>query len=269
MSSHPGEFDATRQLCAEHINLIACYGIHPWYSHLFSVEGDPDKKRHYSSVIVPPPDDQFIARLPAAVPLEDAIGAIKALLDQDSSALVGEIGLDRAFRIPDPDTKKLTQYTVTLEHQVHVYTALLQIAKQFSRPVSIHGVKSHNELLTQTTKILKDSDVRIDLHSFGGSIETAVRWYTTFKKQVYFSFSYAINGRRERQLTDFLRNCGIPATQFLTESDSPKWGSDTISDLRRVCDIMSHALASRDNCTLEQVARLISLKNIETFLASA
>jgi Tat protein secretion system quality control protein TatD with DNase activity len=149
--------------------IVPSFGYHPWFSHLIFddtvITGEIDeaklKQSHYGTVLVPPPDEDFISQLPVPRPLKEVIEEIKAYLEEFPQALVGEIGLDRGFRLPYPSPTHagpagstpsrregagLTQHRVNLEHQKTVFKAQLRLAGDFGRAVSVHGVQCHGAL---------------------------------------------------------------------------------------------------------------------------
>ncbi|CAG7923694.1 unnamed protein product [Penicillium olsonii] len=166
----------TAELCSvqsdtDHIDrIVPCFGWHPWFSHQISNSASSDaqnKKEHYDAVLTPSPaDDQpFIDILPDPKPLSELISEIRARLQKFPTALVGEIGLDRSFRIPGPWTaeeienrngevtpgsregRRLSQYRVKPEHQRMVLKAQLQLAGEMNRAVSVHSVQAHGAVV--------------------------------------------------------------------------------------------------------------------------
>ena len=166
-------------------HLIPCFGWHPWFSHHIyddhshsrgcdsSGEELPSKQEHYKFVISPSPKDdpEFIDSLPDPRSLSSLIHQTRAYLERYPLALVGEIGLDRAFRIPglemtdngyekDPaltpggrEGRRLSPYRVDMDHQRKVLKAQLNLAGEMQRAVSVHGVAAHGivfETLQQT-----------------------------------------------------------------------------------------------------------------------
>ena len=140
--------------------VIPCFGFHPWFVHRIyddEVHKDaPAKTDHYKSVINPEPDDHFIAGMKDPVALSKHIETIRNNLRRHPRAMVGEVGLDRAFRIPDPYKPRtgtcrntLSRYRTTTEHQAMVLKAQLALAAEFGRACSIHGVQAAGYLHTE------------------------------------------------------------------------------------------------------------------------
>ncbi|KAK4692314.1 hypothetical protein P7C71_g4865, partial [Lecanoromycetidae sp. Uapishka_2] len=159
--------------------LLPSFGWHPWFSHQIyddrhtaSAKARTFSKRdHYERVISPSPDDDgFIDSLPEPRPLSLLIAQARTLLENYPLALVGEIGLDRAFRIPgnetvddgyekDPDLtpggregRRLSPYRVDIEHQRTILKAQLNLAGEMRRAVSVHGVAAHGMMFETLQK---------------------------------------------------------------------------------------------------------------------
>jgi len=164
--------DLVAQVARSHPSkVVPSFGYHPWFSHLIhddraSFDGDGEetegdlKLRHYSAVLTPPPDADFILQLPRPRPLSAVLEELRRHLVEFPHALVGEIGLDRVFRLPQPtatqgpagstpgrrDTRALTQHRVALPHQKAIFLAQLGLAGELERAVSVHGVQCHGFL---------------------------------------------------------------------------------------------------------------------------
>ena len=151
--------------------VIPAFGWHPWFSHQIyddlpaspgQIKEQPSKEAHYQKVISPPPDDEtFVMSLPQPRPLSALLTQLRNHLEHYPLSLVGEIGLDRAFRIPgteslqanfQPDPtltpggrqgRLLSQYRVDMDHQRKILTSQLHLAGQLQRAVSVHGVAAH------------------------------------------------------------------------------------------------------------------------------
>ncbi|RMJ28922.1 Cut9 interacting protein Scn1 [Aspergillus sp. HF37] len=154
--------------------VVPCFGWHPWFSHQITLDdnnnntasrdtSDEDRKHsHYKAVLAPSPDDTaFTSALPPPIPLSQLISQTRTRLAAHPTALIGEIGLDRAFRLPNPWTtqeladrnatltpgsregRALSPFRVHMEHQKAVLRAHLRLAGELHRAVSVHSVQAH------------------------------------------------------------------------------------------------------------------------------
>jgi len=176
--------------------VIPAFGWHPWFSyqiyddrkegpstfhpeaHAGSVEAA--KKAHYEAVLQPTPseDTEFIASLPTPAPLSQFIEETRSNLEAHPYALVGEVGLDKALRIPQQwpsssasssspssrdenltpggrEGRPLSPYRVQMQHQQAILEAQLRLAGEKGRAVSIHGVQAHGVLFESVSKCWK------------------------------------------------------------------------------------------------------------------
>jgi len=248
MSSHLGDQDLVKQLANEQPDkIIPAFGLHPWWSHHISFQDEgnpPSKQEHYAdlfpSYFTQNDQPEEAAALYDTFPEPTLMSTfvetvLKPLLLQHTSAMLGEVGLDRSFRIPFPKTeaksdrsdhqhtKKFTDLKVPMEHQLKLLHAQLDIGFELNRNVSFHDVQAHGAVmdllayLAKKSEKWKHSTSKICLHSFGGSVDVIERVSKHIdKKRIYFSFSTTINARLER-LEELIR--AVPDDRLLIESD--------------------------------------------------
>ena len=155
--------------------VVPSFGWHPWFSYQMYDDSAGksnvpiDKLQHYRNVLTPTPeDDQFLESLTEPIALSRFIHDTEVRLQHHPIALVGEIGIDRAFRLPvgpfhspcpvndkpnihdakqyTPGSREgrgLTPYKVHIDHQLVVLRAQLELAARLRRPVSVHCVQGH------------------------------------------------------------------------------------------------------------------------------
>jgi Tat protein secretion system quality control protein TatD with DNase activity len=144
------------------------------------IDLNPDQKvAHYQSVLTPKSEDlDFLRSLPSPRPFGHFLDQTKEYLQLYSLALVGEVGLDRSFRIPEAwlpeqvdsrddaltpggrEGRKLSPYRVSMEHQKKVLVAQLNLAGELSRAVSVHGVQAHGIVYETIASTWKGHEIR-------------------------------------------------------------------------------------------------------------
>lgn len=209
-----GKDGSPKRIAAEH----RYTGVHPWFIHPIGGQvgsSRPDKERHYERLFPPPASDSpsrenqlpdLLPSLPGPVSLDDWISNLDHLFSSNKSAMLGEIGFDKAFRIPNPtppppppppptvpdagDNDNGTTVSVStcrqtknsdlqtpVSHQTALVRAQLKLAVDgHLRHVSFHCVRAVGEtvaLLEWCRASLDNFDrVHVCLHSFGGSPES-------------------------------------------------------------------------------------------------
>ncbi|KAK3066649.1 Cut9-interacting protein scn1 [Teratosphaeriaceae sp. CCFEE 6253] len=169
--------------------IVPALGWHPWFSHQMfdeaEYEGSPSlsdeqKSLHFQSVLTPGPEDrEFLLALPDPMPLGHFMKQTKKYLTRYPLALVGEVGLDRSFRIPESwmpehveqrndaltpggrEGRQLSRYRVSMDHQRKVLLAQLRLAGEMQRAVSLHGVAAHGALYETVAETWKGHERRV------------------------------------------------------------------------------------------------------------
>lgn len=120
----------------------------------------PDKATHFRSCLYPEPEAEFIDSMPDLVPLSRYVASVRENLTRHPNAMVGEVGLDRSFRLPDPNRPKedshrhvLSKYRTETRHQSVVLEAQLRLAAEYGRACSVHGVQAHGYLFNEISKL--------------------------------------------------------------------------------------------------------------------
>ncbi|KAM0342656.1 hypothetical protein ACHAPU_009386 [Fusarium lateritium] len=159
--------------------VVPSFGWHPWFSHLLyddsaetptyrptsSSEAElAAKQAHYNAVLQPEPSSNFVASLPTPIAVSSFLDSTESRLSANQYALVGEIGLDKAFRLPEPwnpseqterdstltpggrEGRHLSPHRVRMEHQRDILASQLRLAAKTGRAVSVHGVQAHGVL---------------------------------------------------------------------------------------------------------------------------
>ncbi|KAI0639945.1 hypothetical protein C8Q77DRAFT_1044388 [Trametes polyzona] len=208
--------------------VVPCFGYHPWFYHWISIGPPPSKEEHYRALFLPPspppkPElveafERLLPFLPDPIPLSDVLADVRARLTAFPNAMLGEVGIDRACRIPyahpvDPPyaesaaevssgsgPRELSPFTTPLEHQLAVLEAQLALAVELRRNVSLHSVKCQQATgaLLDRVKSVHGPEawlrISVDLHSCGLSAQTWTQ-ISNRHPNVFLSLSTAINAR--------------------------------------------------------------------------
>lgn len=133
--------------------------------------------------------------------LEDNIEKIRPLLAHPKVDAVGEIGLDYHYEEIDRDQQK------------RYFIAQLELARETSMPVIIHDRDAHGDVYDI---IRAFPDVKILLHSFSGSAESARQLCRAGR---YISFSGTVSYKNARNVHEAA--AVVPDELLLVETDAP------------------------------------------------
>jgi len=175
--------------------VVPCFGWHPWFAHMMYIKKEEEEQgersesegmetlqgeekiRHYQKVLQPKreeldeEDRRVFSSLPDPLSFSAFLAQTRKYLNRYPLALVGEVGLDRSFRIPEawnPDLesqrngnltpggregRRLTPFRCNQAHQKAILIQQLRLAAETGRAVSVHGVQAHG-LLFETLKEL-------------------------------------------------------------------------------------------------------------------
>ncbi|SCZ96702.1 BZ3500_MvSof-1268-A1-R1_C083g00451 [Microbotryum saponariae] len=183
----------TRSLAVAHPDrVIPFFGLHPWFVHSISLASPsslPTKQEHYMTLFpelgTDPSLQPVVDSLLPPTSLETYLTTLEQNLVHYPHSHVGEIGLDRAFRLPLPTHLQPPEAKVL---PVQNFKHLSSINWR-----SIHAC----------------------LHSFGGSPET-IRQLQKVHHNLFFSFAAVISGRSPR-FSEMLR--AVDDARLLVESD--------------------------------------------------
>ncbi|KAJ7170158.1 TatD DNase family Scn1 [Mycena filopes] len=214
--------------------VIPCFGYHPWFSHLISMQPGAFKDEHYRHLFLgsdaePPPDrvdafEELLPLLPEPISIDEVLLDLRHNFELFSTpTILGEVGLDKSFRVPFDYRvwpRKLTSFTIPLEHQLLVLESQLDLAVALKRNVSLHSVHCPQVTVDLLNKLKSKhgrqwEDIRIDLHSCSMNPQVCTALQKKHKN-IFMSLSTTINGRSSN-LNALIAACS--PDRLLIESD--------------------------------------------------
>jgi Tat protein secretion system quality control protein TatD with DNase activity len=264
MSTRPNDQSLVATFSQDNPNtVIPFFGYHPWFAHLFAIE----ENGHYETILKPSPPGEFLCHLPKPLLWEEYLQQLRNRLESNTTAQVGEIGLDKSFRLPthtngerDISTRKeLSPYKTSQDHQLRIFIDQCKLAGEFGRAVSVHGVQCHGLVFSTLQSLWKGYEKksskkhkvngtdgndsigrpfppRICIHSSSLPVDTLKQYLQrSVPSTIYFSFSTVINARYGQKLLDLI--VAVPDDRILIESDWHSEGSirrNQLQDIARV-----------------------------------
>ncbi|BGP54380.1 Cut9-interacting protein scn1 [Rhodotorula sphaerocarpa] len=214
------------------------FGLHPWFCHAISFEPPdrlPTKEAHYTSIFPSSPDSSdphpslalLLPTLPDPVSIDIFVSELSFRLERFPTSQVGEIGLDKAFRIPNPphiaadkSNPRHSDLATPIAHQIRIVDAQVDVAIRYGRNISLHSVRTPQETVDMLKRFKEEkgegwTKLHVCLHSFGGSPESA-KQIQKAHPNTFFSFATIISGRSP-SFHSLLR--AIEPHRLLIESD--------------------------------------------------
>lgn len=134
------------------------------------------------------------------VNVEQILEVIKEFCLHQNCLAIGEIGLDRFA-------------AAGMELQTEIFTAQLQIAKEYNKPVIIHSVRSHQAIAAIYQK--GKFDFPLVFHGFNSNFNIA---RTLMQKNFYFSFGKALL-QESSNASGLLRNLDLNHVFFENDNE--------------------------------------------------
>jgi Tat protein secretion system quality control protein TatD with DNase activity len=228
--------------------VVPCFGVHPWYTHLFSYDEDEDepslsKREHYEKVFQKEiSDDSFLELLPNPIDFKDFFHKKLERFKEETNGgqlVIGEIGLDKLFKIPNTGyygskasidgEVKLTSLRTPIGHQLKIFKYQLVFAFQNNLPVSVHCVKAMSFIIDIARSSYKDSESKILLHSYSGSLDSLKMLVKYTKKEnVFVSVSSLLNKDRFDEIRTVVQHILIESDISV---DRYQWQYDLLQDV--------------------------------------
>jgi Tat protein secretion system quality control protein TatD with DNase activity len=172
MSTQEGDQSKVASLArARPDRVVPAFGYHPWWAHRISLSAPvPDHAAHYRALFLssssspsspsPPPSAELetafarlLPTLPPPISLADVLADVRTHLTEFPTAMLGEVGFDRAARIPFAGAnasdggsgQTLSPFSTPFAHQLAILEAQLALAVELRRNVSLHSVKASGQ----------------------------------------------------------------------------------------------------------------------------
>ena len=260
MSSREGDQSMVAALArARPDRIVPGFGYHPWWAHRISLSAPagtvPDHAAHYRALFLPdsPSSSQssraeleeafarLLPNLPPPISLADVLADVRVRLTEFSTAMLGEVGVDRAARIPWAGTvdaassvggtngRTLSPFSTPFAHQLAILEAQLALAVELRRNVSLHSVKASAQTRELFDKMAATHGaawfaISVDVHSCTLSPEVwlgiEVRPFDLhFHPHLYSRLQFPPQRRRRREECLLMRTIEAPSKCILVTLD--------------------------------------------------
>jgi len=185
----PGQWQTAAQLCAQYDGLFYAAGIHPHW-----IERQPWFDAAAGNVLSGATQDQIATLIRNELTSSGSMGAARCVA-------VGECGVDKMITTP-------------LQWQEQLLVIHIELANQLQKPLIVHCVRAHNELIALLKKHKPEFGGVI--HAFSGSYEVAQQY-------VDLGFYLGVGGTitYERAQKTRAAIAKIPLVFLVLETDAP------------------------------------------------
>jgi Tat protein secretion system quality control protein TatD with DNase activity len=265
MSSREGDQSMVAALArARPDRIVPGFGYHPWWAHRISLSAPAgtvtDHAAHYRALFLPESSsssssspsssaeleeafDRLLPNLPPPISLADVLADVRLRLTEFPTAMLGEVGIDRAARIPWAGTvdaassvggtngRTLSPFSTPFAHQLAILEAQLALAVELRRNVSLHSVKASAQTREMFDKMAATHGaawfaISVDVHSCTLSPEVwlgiEVRPFYLlfhFHLRLYSRLHFPPQRRRRREERLLMRTIEAPSECILVTLD--------------------------------------------------
>jgi Tat protein secretion system quality control protein TatD with DNase activity len=262
MSSQESDQSKVAALAQERPDrILPGFGYHPWWAHRISLGAPagtvPDHAAHYRALFLPespssssqPPSAELeeafarlLPNLPRPISFADVLADVRARLIEFPTAMLGEVGIDRAARIPWAGTvdgssgangRTLSPFSTPFAHQLAILEAQLALAVELRRNVSLHSVKASAQTRELFDKMAATHGaawfaISVDVHSCTLSPEVwrgiEVRpFYLHFHLHLYPRLHFPLQRRRRGEERLLMRIAEAPSKRIFVALDGYQW----------------------------------------------
>ncbi|GAA3945010.1 TatD family hydrolase [Allohahella marinimesophila] len=178
---------------------------------------------------------------------EADIKALASWLERDDCVALGEVGLDATIELSS-------------EEQQALLKPQLQLAADLGKPVMLHSVKTHEDML----RLLKAIGLRRGMvHAFSGSFEQGEQF---IRQGLMLGISGIITYDRARKTRDAVAR--LPIDSLLLESDAPSMPvcghQGEVNTPERLMDT-AKSLAELRGCEVEEIVEQTARNSVRLF----
>ncbi|KAG0293349.1 hypothetical protein BGZ97_005366 [Linnemannia gamsii] len=262
---------------------------------------DDARFSHYKTVLSLPTSasESYLAdlskRLPTPRALEPALQELRRQLEAHPHAVLGEIGLDRTARVPEPSfvassssekkggdestvapQKRITLALTSIQHQLDIVREQLKLAAALDRPVSFHCVQAYghwHDFLIQEGRRLRqleaDKEYQIQLQQIQASGGTIPLLQPVLSPTGGVRLSKRSTARLKREARDAAWERHVASTLQETSDEAESDSDDNEGDSNAEWKLKAKATTPKDVHSIEMTPTLAAVESVASETMSA